>query len=300
MLMDTLLKSKKGLNALGVFPLMSREKKLFELLKKLAVQSGKLALPYYGKIASQNKYVPLHGNEREMPVTALDHGIQELVLASLLQHGYDDFAFNGEEDTHLKFFFKQPLAQGTCIHCDPIDGTKSFVDGTHAFCVGFGLSRARKKKHEFFASIIYNPITKQLYWAYEGKSSSHLPQNPPLRVAYFKRRLNENGIKRVESLGYSWGERGSAHLGIVETALGESAACAMRNINVHDALIPYAFARSKGIIPVDAHGKKMGPGFVLEGDERQFARVPVVNYFASKEMQEELLPILQNPKYLHG
>lgn len=278
---------------------MSREKKLFELLKKLAVESGKLALPYYGKIASQNKQVPLHGNMRETPVTALDHGIQEMVLATLLREGYSDYAFNGEEDTHLKFFFQEPLSKGTCIHCDPIDGTKAFVEGKLSFCVGFGLSRVKKNKHEFFASVIYNPLTKQLYWAYENKSSPQEPLENPVKVAYFKRRLNEAGVKRVESMGYSWGVGASAHLGIVETSLGMRSVCALKNIDVHDALIPYAFAQSKGVSPVDLDGKKIGPAFELPIHANRFERLPYAHYFASKEIQEELLPVLQNPRYMH-
>ena len=278
---------------------MGREKKLFELLKKLAVESGKLALPYYGKISSQRKYVPLHENVRETPVTALDHGIQEMVLATLLQKGYSDYAFNGEEDTHLKFFFKEPLSKGICIHCDPIDGTKAFVEGKLPFCVGFGLSRVKKNKHEFFASAIYNPLQKELYWAYEDQSSKQPSINPPKKVAYFKRRLNEAGIKRVESMGYSWGIGASAHLGIVETALGMRSVCALKNIDVHDALIPYAFAQSKGIFPVDLDGKKIGPAFELPIHANRFERLPYAHYFASKEIQEELLPVLQNPRYMN-
>lgn len=277
---------------------MSREKKLFELLKKLAVQSGKLALPYYGKIASQSKLVPLHAHVRETPVTALDHGIQELVLASLLQNGYEDYAFNGEEDTHLKFFFPQELDNGICIHCDPIDGTKAFVNGTFAFCVGFGLSRMRKGKHEFFASVVYNPIAKQLYWAYDGKTSAHSPMVPPQKIAFSKFRITPEGKKAVEALGYSFGERGSAHLGIIETALGQSAYCALRHIEVHDALIPYAFARAMGIVPVDVAGKKLGPLFDLPIKNHKFERIPSIIYFSGKEAQKELLPILQNPHYM--
>ncbi|QQR93073.1 MAG: hypothetical protein IPJ89_02430 [Candidatus Iainarchaeum archaeon] len=278
---------------------MSRDKKLFELLKKLAVQSGKLALPHYGKIASQVKLVPLHAHVRETPVTALDHGIQELVLASLLQNGYEDYAFNGEEDTHLKFFFPKELDKGTCIHCDPIDGTRAFVEGKLPFCVGFGLSRVKKQKHDFFASVVYNPVSKQLYWAYEDRSSPQLPLENPPKVAYFKRRLNDAGIKRVESLGYTWGIGASAHLGVVETSLGMRSVCALKNIPVHDALIPYAFARAKGVIPVDVDGKKLTHGLALPLHGNKFDSIPSINYFANKEAQEELLPILQNPNYLH-
>jgi fructose-1,6-bisphosphatase/inositol monophosphatase family enzyme len=291
---------KRAINAFALHACVSREKKLVELLKKLAVQSGKMALPYYGNIVSQSKFVPAHAHVRETPVTALDHGIQEMVLASLLQHGYDDFAFNGEEDTHLKFFFKRPLTEGVCIHCDPIDGTKAFVDGNFHFCVGFGLSRMHKEKHEFFASVIYDPLAKQLYWAYDGKVSKHEPIVPPQKIAFSRHRLTEAGRKAVQAKGYTFGERGSAHLGIVETALGQSAFCALRHIEIHDALIPYAFARSMGISPVDVDGKKLGPLFDLKIDHHshKFERIPTIIYFSGKEAQEELLPILQNPHYM--
>ncbi len=139
---------------------MSLEKKLFERLKRFAVFAGKFSLPYYGKVETRYKTIEIAQKLRESPVTVIDHAIQDLLLAELVRKEMNHVSFNGEEETHLRFFFPQKHSTGITLHCDPIDGTAAFISGKNRFAVGIGLSSAKKGVHDFFSTVIYSPIEK--------------------------------------------------------------------------------------------------------------------------------------------
>lgn len=257
-----------------------------------------MALPYYGKIESTTKSIRVHDRVHESPVTAIDHCLQELVLAELVMHGYTDVAFNGEEDTHLQFFFPHSFERekGITVHCDPIDGTLSYVRGDNRFAVGFGLSRYVEGKHHFFGTVIYSPLEDDLFWAFENEKSSHTREKNIPRTIAARRRFTQPIKDKLQDAGYRLVNPGNAHLGIVDVALGRVGA-AFYSAHVHDVLIPFAFAANHGVFPLDEKGKRMDP-FELPITNGHFSRIPIINYFASKEIQEELMPILQNPNYI--
>lgn len=272
------------------------QKKLFELLKNFAVYAGKISLPYYGKIASSSKSILIHEKLRESPVTALDHGIQELLLAELMRNGFSDVAFNGEEESHLKFFFRTDYDNGVTVHCDPIDGTKSFVSGKKPYCTGYALSHAKKGKHEFFASVVYDPVQAILYSSFKDEVSSHVKSKKAPKTYTGLHGLNAQGKKKVEDLGYIHVDAGTAHLAIVEVALGRIGAYLHYPIQVHDALVPFSFARNYGVFPYDGKGKPLS-SFSLSHSPAGFARIPKLGYFANHAIRDDLLPLLMDPKY---
>ncbi len=274
---------------------MPESKKLFELLKEFAVFSGELALPYYGKIERQNKTIKIAETLRESPVTVVDHGIQEMALSELIRKGFTHLAFNGEEETHLKFFFKGDYSNGLVVHCDPIDGTRAFANGKNRFAVGFGLSRAKEDVHEFFSTIIYSPLEKKLFWSFENKCSEHEKQKSPPKNIATVRLLTKEGISKVQNKGYAPAPLESMHLGIVDVALGKLGAMTGFHVDAHDAFIPFSFAQNCGVLPYDIDGKKIKK-IKLERAAKGYNPIPTIFYFANDEIRDELLPIFQNAK----
>ena len=233
----------------------------------------------------------------ESAVTIIDHSIQELLLAGLLREGFTDLAFNGEEDTHLKFFFSNNYTRNLTLHCDPIDGTDSFRNGENRYCTGYGLSRFEKKHHEFFSSIIYAPLTNTQYWAFEDSVSKHRRLSIPKKTICVKRCFNAGGKEQVKGLGYEFVNPGSAHLAITDVTLGHLGAFLWWDTNPHDALVPFAFAKNYGIYPTDEHGNKFKK-FDLKVKEGVFERIPKICWFANDEIKDEIIPLLSEKKYL--
>jgi fructose-1,6-bisphosphatase/inositol monophosphatase family enzyme len=272
------------------------DKKLFELLKDFATYAGEISLPYYGKIASSSKSILIHGKMRESPVTALDHGIQELLLAELMRKGFTDVAFNGEEESHLKFFFRTDYNNGVTVHCDPIDGTRSFVSGKLPYCTGYALSRAKNGKHEFFSSVVYDPVQKILYSSFKGEASVHVKSKKAPKTYTGLHGLSAAEKKKMVDLGYVHVDAGTAHLSIIDVALGRIGAYLHYPIQVHDALVPFSFAQNYGVLPYDGKGKPL-ESFTLTHSSSGFSRIPKLGYFANDKIRDELLPLLMDPKF---
>ena len=272
------------------------EKALFELLKKFAVYAGEVSLPYYGKIASSSKTILIHEKLREFPVTALDHGIQELLLAELMRGGFSDVAFNGEEESHLKFFFRTDYDNGVTVHCDPIDGTTSFVSGKKPYCTGYAISRARKGKHEFFSSVVYDPLRKVQYSSFKNEASMHVKSKKIPKTFAGLHGLNSAGKKKLADLSYTHVDTGNAHLAIIDVALGKIGAYLHYPIHVHDALIPFSFARYYGVLPYDGKGNRLD-AFTLSHSPSGFSRIPKLGFFANDSIRDDLLSIMMDPKF---
>ncbi len=277
---------------------MHSERALFEQLKRFSIFAGKLALPYYGKIERQNKTVQIAETLHESPVTVVDHGIQEMVLSELVRNDFTDLAFNGEEETHLKFFFKGDYSNGLVVHCDPIDGTRSFVNGKNRFAVGFALSHAKNNVHDFFSTIIYSPIEKKLFWSFKNQTSRHVKEKNPPKLIATKRMLTKLGQERLIKMGYAPAPMESMHLGIVDVALGRLGAMTGFHVDAHDAFIPFSFAKNAGIFPYTVDGKKIRR-IKLERAAKGYKPIPKLFYFANDAIRDELLPVFQNSKNMN-
>lgn len=268
------------------------ERKLFELLKDFAPMAGKLALPHYGKIDQETKMLQLEGKEYPSAVTWLDKSLQELLLARLIENGFSNVAFNGEEDTPLVHFFSQAVDQTICVHCDPIDGTKPFIRGDGKFAVGLGLSRPVENGLEFFATVVYDVLDDQLYWSFENEASHTANKNPP-RIVYVYRTVSEEKRKELTNAGFTVEVSNMcAHLGIVTVGLGQASAYMYGSMQVHDALIPYSFAHRLGALAYGINGHWQNP-FSLVVEKNRFDRIPKMNYYANSTIADEIESILK-------
>lgn len=278
---------------------MVQGKELFHILKEIAIQCGKISLPYYGKISSTQKHMHLDGKLHASPVTAIDLGLQEMILAELIRNGYaGKIGFNGEEETPLRFFFPLQRENGITLHCDPIDGTASFSRGDNRYSVGMGLSRHTAQGHDFFATIVYQPLSNELMWAFDGEISHPQKSRPPLTV-YAYHVFTEKGLQKLSSMGYQLGNAGNAHAGILDIALGKAAAFLIRTTEVHDACVPLAFARNLGI-DIWLNGKYEKGSIHLKSNGKNFERLNKVAYFANEEIAQDLIPIFEDPLCVRG
>ncbi len=126
---------------------------------------------------------------------------------------------------------------------------------------------------------------------------SNQPRNQfPPRTLAAKHFFNEAGKERLKRMGYSFVNPGSGHLGVIDVALGKMGGITGRDIDVHDALIPYSFAKNAGLLPFDEQGNGLKK-FEMEYGPQGFPRIPKIIYLANKEIKDELIPILSNPKF---
>ncbi len=89
------------------------------------------------------------------PVTIADREA-ERVMRELIEQAYPDHAIEGEE------FGLKETGSDWCWHLDPIDGTKSFVAGSHGFGIMVGLSCARVP----VLGLIDQPVTGERWLAH--------------------------------------------------------------------------------------------------------------------------------------
>jgi len=82
----------------------------------------------------------------------------EKLFAEFVSVHFPEHGFKGEELSELN-------REGEYVwHIDPIDGTKYFIKGVPLW----GLTLALVKGDEPVLGVIYNPVAKQLYTAYQG------------------------------------------------------------------------------------------------------------------------------------
>ena len=143
---------------------------------------------------------------------------------------------------------------------------------------------------------MYSPLEKILYWSFENKVSKHVKEKKAPRTISGLHALNSAGAKKVEELGYTHAKTGNAHLTIVDVALSRVGALLHWPIQVHDALIPFSFAQNYGVLPYSMNGEPLST-FELVHSSKGFSRIPKLPYFANDEIRDELLPIIQNPKF---
>lgn len=89
--------------------------------------------------------------------TNFDEEIEQQ-FAALIKRKFPEHGFRGEEFAELN-------RKGELVwHIDPIDGTKYFAKGIPFWSITVALVQAK----EPLVGLIYNPVAKQLYYAYQG------------------------------------------------------------------------------------------------------------------------------------
>jgi 3'(2'), 5'-bisphosphate nucleotidase len=127
--------------------------KELELAKNLAVDAGAILMNYYLQSVSVDWKAP--GD----PVTAADREANEFIVTRLK----DEFPEYGilseeEEDDFVR------LDRSKVWMIDPMDGTREFIDHREDFAVQIGLVSEGVP----VLGVVYQPVTKKLYFAAEG------------------------------------------------------------------------------------------------------------------------------------
>lgn len=96
------------------------------------------------------------------PVTEADHLANDLILKHLLIHFPDYGVISEETEEDVETYKKENI-----FVIDPIDGTKGFVAKNGEFSIMIGILKNFKP----YFGIVYEPVTKRLYFAEDGFGS---------------------------------------------------------------------------------------------------------------------------------
>lgn len=124
-----------------------------ELVKRVVVEAGKVALARCGAVACERK-------ADESLVTAVDRDTERFI-AGELSRAYPEFAFIGEE------YGRHGDRSAPLWACDPIDGTTNFVFGLPHWCVSVGLVHRGVP----LLGALYAPCLDELFWAVRGEGA---------------------------------------------------------------------------------------------------------------------------------
>jgi len=126
-------------------------------LNRLATESGKILLKYFGT----NIRIDYKG--RTNPVTRADRESERIIKKAIEEKFPNDKLICEEScpvpeamDTRNRYWI-----------IDPLDGTVNFTHGFRTFCV----SIAVMENKEITAGIIFNPFTKERFFARKGKGA---------------------------------------------------------------------------------------------------------------------------------
>lgn len=130
--------------------------KYLEFAKKLAEEAGDIALKYFGfEVESTWK-------QDDTPLVKADTEINDLVVKNINEK-YPEFSIYGEEKSDIKLGSKYIWV------CDPLDGTMGFACGLPIFV--FSLALVDQSNGQPILGVIYDPVMKNMYWAYQGGGS---------------------------------------------------------------------------------------------------------------------------------
>lgn len=124
--------------------------------KKAALKAGKAIAKFYGTSLK----VTL--KDHEQPLTQADLSANA-IIKKIIKETFPDDGWLSEEDTDSPERFNKERIWIV----DPLDGTKDFIRQNPEFAVSVALSVA----HKPVAGAVYNPITKELFWAVRGQGA---------------------------------------------------------------------------------------------------------------------------------
>ena len=297
------------------FPLHSKKyfettKKLFEAMKECAVQASQLLLEHRGKtpnIGKETDHIPgIPDRSTGTALTFLDSLLQEMFLKKVLEIT-SKIDLNVEEKTPIQQLFQS--CPWLTLHCDPLDNTRAYIQGGQYFSSGYGLSDVLDR---FTHTVVSAPTRGVLYTASPdgcdslimGKRSERdsVP-DADMNIVLSRSLLSEKGESCLRSAGFTIEGIRGAHLSIIDVALGNVGVLLYGAGNVHDVLLPYAFAKAKGATLTDARGKDIVGKKLLrrkEGSNPLYERIPSTCYFASAFSKKNIvLDILSSDENLH-
>ena len=128
-----------------------------EAAKEIAREAGKIILEGHSSRAFR-----VESKGGVDLVTEVDRKSEAHIITELRKR-YGAFDIVAEEDVSDGGGPRE-IGEGPTWVVDPLDGTSNFVAGLPMVCVCIGLLHERRP----VAGVIYNPILKEMYWAYEG------------------------------------------------------------------------------------------------------------------------------------
>ncbi len=124
-----------------------------QVAKDAAIKAGKKIAEYYGKALNVTHKSP------EQPLTEADLAAN-MILKEALLGNFSDVGWLSEEDIDDTVRFDKEFLWVV----DPLDGTRDFINRTPEFAVSVGLVHKKKP----VVGVVYNPISKELFYAAKG------------------------------------------------------------------------------------------------------------------------------------
>lgn len=129
--------------------------KLKKFLTELATGVGKIHLKYFGKVAYIDKKVGAG------LVTEADHASENYALQKIFKNFPQSTIITEETGKHER-------SNELCWILDPLDGTTNYAHGFPWFCVSIALYEQGKPR----AGVIYQPVSRELFYAETGKGAT--------------------------------------------------------------------------------------------------------------------------------
>lgn len=160
------------------------ESNFLKVAKEAALEAGKIALKYFGK---KHSFKIKNGDKSNFATTA-DLEAEKKII-EIIRNSFPDHTFIAEESGETG-----KNSEYTWV-IDPIDGTSIFSVGLPYFTVSVGLL----KNDQPLLGVIYQPVTKDLYYAVLGKGAF-----------LNSKRINVSHVKELQSsvLGADFAHRG--------------------------------------------------------------------------------------------
>lgn len=126
-----------------------------KVAKQAALEAGKIALNYFGK----EHALEIKGGDSSNFATVADLEAEKRII-KIIKDNFPNHSFIAEESGG------EGNSEYTWV-IDPIDGTAIFSAGLPYFTVSIGLLKDKKP----LLGVIYQPVTKDFYWAISGKGA---------------------------------------------------------------------------------------------------------------------------------
>ncbi|MBJ68170.1 MAG: hypothetical protein CME28_09200 [Gemmatimonadetes bacterium] len=262
-------------------------------------QCSQASMLFYGQVTNIGKEVDrgLTGDKAQAAsaaFTALDSGLQDILLSVVLQH-FPDIGVIAEESTPLKRRFTRKSSPYLVI-LDPIDGTWHFKRGDAPYHITIGLACNGK----MLASIVARPSEDKIFTAIRGKGAfvqGNTGRKKRLRVL---KKTQHNRVF-ISSKARDYQKLARQHYGLLprehplgaalvltQIAEGELIGYLTRQVEIYDAGPPSLIAEEAGARCLI--GPNRVPNYVKR---RKFAHFMAT---ANKGVEEKMLAIIRHAR----
>ncbi len=203
--------------------------------------------------------ISLKKGEKVEYVTNIDV-VAEKIIRKIIKSNFPDHDILGEE-------LGGKIGKGFTWVIDPIDGTSNYLIGLPLFSIAIALLEEEKP----ILSVVFNPVTKELYWAEKGKGAflnkkrievNKVNNLSQVLVVFNKGKDMTGGLKiltRISSFARTFRCFGSAHLEICMVASGKSEGFIAKNPQYYDMGAGSFIAEEAGGRATDFGGKQYTP-----------------------------------------